>query len=507
MWLLRLRWSGWLWLLVIANAACPLFFRCFITLDGPVHVLHAALLGDAIGERTYVAHGLQYDLGRIDIGLLDPVAILLLKLLAPELVETFLGVIVLLMFGAGAIAYVRAYAGERRMLVVLALPLSFSVLLLLGLFPFVFSIGLCLWLAARWVRISEVTFRVLCRSLLAILLCAAVHRGAPVLLGVFVAVHEVLFFAGDRAKFQARWSGIPRKLARAVLSLGGFALVATAVHFLFLRGVLEAAAERTPLDDLLHVRPLLLLDHVAERPLCMAFAALLLVSMGTAFLHLRVWRVPIVHHAPLCIGLLFIFSSLCIRTEWADLHYFGERAQLLGLLMAGLWTAVIVPNNRYAQALALVVVIFHVVRSVYVERRMAQFADERAAVVEVARHLKPGALVATVHCTDDWLLLHQFAHLATRHKGIVLSKRDKVWFERNSPVAIALHRAINGKEERWEWFGRCGRDPLCPQVDHVILIGDEHVDQAANSDALREVLVHDYVPVYNSVSAQIWDRR
>ncbi|MBK6776838.1 MAG: hypothetical protein IPG74_13700 [Flavobacteriales bacterium] len=88
----------WLWLLIVTNAAYILVFRCFITLDGPMHVLHSAVLMDAMGERTFSASGLQYDLGAIDIGLLDPIAMLLLLLFTPELVEACLAAIALLMF-------------------------------------------------------------------------------------------------------------------------------------------------------------------------------------------------------------------------------------------------------------------------------------------------------------------------------------------------------------------------------------------------------------------------
>ena len=506
-WFPRARWGKWLWFLVIANAACVLFFRCFITLDGSLHVLHAAVLKDAIGDRAFTAHGLRYTLDGIDIGVLDPIAMLLLAVLPPTAVEVALGAVALLAFAWGAVTYVRAYGNAQPVLAVWALPLAFSFPLLLGLFPFVFAMGLCLWLAARWVRVDAISWRVLLWSLAALALCMAAHRGAVLLLVLLTGVNEVLLFCGDREAFRKRWAIVPERIALIAFAAFAISGAAVAVHFLFFRRVYEPVGDRAPLTDLLHLRSMLLLDHHAEAPLLIAVAALMLLSLVLAVRALLLHPAPLVKYAPLITAVLLLLASVLVRTPWAYLHYFAERAQLFGLLLLMLWCALHVRSSRWSLALAACILGLHTMRTVYLERRMAHYADERRLTREVLAYLQPNSIVAPVYCEEDWLLLHQFAGIAADHKGIVLTKRDKVWVERYGPTAEALRHAIKGKPERWRWLQRCAADPQCPPIDHIVVLGYSGDSCMQLMPLLPEVLSKSYDRVFGNGYAGVWRRK
>lgn len=507
MWLQRARWSKWLCLLVTANAACLLFFRCFITLDGPMHVLHAAVLKDAIGEPSLTAHGLRYTLNGIDIGLLDPIAMLLLNMLSPEAVEVALGVVALLVFGCGAVAYVRAYGNASPLLIVWVLPFGFSFLLLLGLFPFVLAMGLCLWLAARWVKVQRVSLRILLWSVGALALCMAAHRSAVLMVLLLVGAHEVLLAVSDREAFRKRWTFLPTRVAGMLLAVVAIGGAAVAIHFLFFRSVVEPVGDRAPLTDLLHLRPLLFFDQHAEPPLLVAMALLMLLTILLAVRELHKCRAASVLHAPLIVAVVLLLASVLVRTPWAYLHYFAERAQLFGSLLLMLWCAVHVKKNQWSIGLTAGIIALHTLRVVYIERRMAHYADERRLTHEVLAHVRPNTIIAPAYCEVDWLLQHQYAYLAAEHKGIVLTKRDKVWFERQGLAAEALRHAIKGKPERWRWLLRCAADPQCPPIEYIVTFGYARDSCMHVMPLLPEVLVESYQKVSSNGYATLWERR
>ena len=472
-----------------------------------MHVLHAAVLKDAMGAPSLTAHGLRYTLDGIDIGVLDPIAMLLLTVLPPTAVEATLGALAILAFAYGAVTYVRAYGNAQPVLAVWALPLAFSFPLLLGLFPFVFAMGLCLWLAGRWVKVPFVTWRVVLRSVGALALCMATHRGAVLLLLLLIGAHEALLVFSDREAARKRWAILPRYAAPIALAAIVVVGAALATHFLFFRRVYEPVGDRAPLTDLLHLRPMLLLDQSAEVPLLIAMAVLLLLSVALAVRGLLLQRAPLVKHAPLLAAVLLLLASVLVRTPWAYLHYFAERAQLFGLLLLLLWCALHVKFDRWSVALAACIVGLHTVRTVYIESRMAHYTDERRSTREVLAYLQPKSIVAAVYCEEDWLLLHQFASIAAQHKGIVLTKRDKVWFEREGIRAEALRHAIKGKPERWRWLQRCADDPQCPTIDHIVVLGHASYSCTQQMPVLPKVLAESYEKVFGNGYADVWGKK
>jgi len=54
--------------ILLVNAAAILFFRYFITIDGPMHVLHASLQKAPWPSPEHAAHGFTYYCGMRSLG-------------------------------------------------------------------------------------------------------------------------------------------------------------------------------------------------------------------------------------------------------------------------------------------------------------------------------------------------------------------------------------------------------------------------------------------------------
>lgn len=470
--MLSQRSLGWIiWSSVVLSACSVLFFRCFLTLDGPVHVLHAAALGDALLGNARNADGLTYDLSGLDVGLLDPVAYALLVWFSPETVETMLAALALFALTSGTVMYARAMTGGQRPLALLVLPLSFSALLVFGFLPFLFGIGVCFWSVAWWLRVERITRRSLIVAGALLLLCVFIHRGCAPLLVLLIGLHEWSTWRSDERAWWARWSILPAWALRIGLVMALLGLVAYAVHMLFFRDVFEVVPARDALHGLWTMNAWLLLDSGTERPLLVALGLLVIAALSAARLHL--WKAAdgMRFPAPLWAGLALIALSLIVRTPWADLHYVQERAQVLGVVLLVIWATAHAPVQRWSWVLVGAAIGLHGVRTFYLERRMAHYADERAAATEVAAQLVPGSLVAVQLCTDDWLLLHAAAPIMVRHEGIIVSRSDKLPISRASVGGEALRQAVRASGRSPAWLVHCADDATCPEPMQVVLLG------------------------------------
>ena len=57
--------------LIGLNALALLAFRHFVSLDGPMHLLHAAVLRDALSGKIRAAEGMWVDVASLDLNLGD----------------------------------------------------------------------------------------------------------------------------------------------------------------------------------------------------------------------------------------------------------------------------------------------------------------------------------------------------------------------------------------------------------------------------------------------------
>ncbi|QQR84874.1 MAG: hypothetical protein IPJ76_09585 [Flavobacteriales bacterium] len=470
--MLSQRSLGWIiWSSVVLSACSVFFFRCFLTLDGPVHVLHASALGDALLGHARNADGLTYDLSGLDVGLQDPLAYVLLFWSSPESVETMLAALALFALTSGAVIYARAMTGEHRPVVLLVLPLSFSALLILGFLPFLFGIGICFWSVAWWLRVERIKMHSLIVVGMLLLLCAFIHRGCVPLLVLLIGLHEWSARRSDERAWWARWAILPAWILRVGTVTAPLGLLAYVGYLLFFRDVFEVVPARDALHGLLTMNAWLLLDSGTEGPLLFALGLLVIAALTAACLHL--WRAAggLRFPAPLWAGLALIALSLIVRTPWADLHYVPERAQVLGVVLLVIWAAAQASVQRWSWMLVGAAIVLHGMRTFYLERRMAHFADERAAAAEVAAQLVPGSLAAVQLCADDWLLLHAVAPIMVRYDGIIVSLPDKLPISRASSGGESLRQALRASGRSPEWLVRCASDATCPKPEQVVVFG------------------------------------
>lgn len=418
------------WSAVVLTALGIPAFRCFLTLDGPLHVLHAAVWGDSLIGDHFHAGGLMYDKPWHRVDLVVPLLYGLVQVLTPEATETAFAVLVVFVFCGGAVRYVHAVCGEHRWAVLLILPFSFSFLLMLGFFKFLLSVGLCLWLMALWQGVERVGRRELAGAALVVLVCLALHRGAAPLLLFLGLVHEfVLLIGGGRggwSRLKERWSVVPpRVLVIGAVTLG-LVVAGYMVYLCFFRRAWAPSPERDGLYDLVRLRVLVLVDGDAERWMSALLGVLFLGALVWAVAvarrqgcEARMWTVPVAGA-----GLLLV--SVLVDTPWTALHYLTERLQLVGLLLFVVGAATVLRNSYLSFGLAALCLIVHVGRLVFLEHRLAWFAAERNSAAEAVQHLRPGALVAAQRCTEEWLREHALAPVMTRHNGLIVGRFDQI---------------------------------------------------------------------------------
>lgn len=476
--------AWFIWSAVLLSACSVLFFRCFLSLDGPVHVLHAAAIGDAWLGGRYEAHGLHYDLSRVDVGLFDVLIIGLLRVLSPETTEAVVAAVALFVLCAGAVSYAHALCGEHRPTVLLVLPLSVSMLLVHGFFPFMAAVGVCLWAAGRWHRVPQVNVRVSFAGVLVLALCMLLHRSAVALVLLLAGAHELVLWWRQRHAFALRWSYWPPGMVKALLLALPILVAAYAVWLFAFREVFGEDHAGQPLRDLLHFRVWLLLDAVRERPLLIALALLLLVHVAVA---VRA-RSTVPHAAPLVLGLALLVVPMVVHTPWMEVHYVTERAQFIGVLLVVLWAVAAAPPSWWSWALVAAGLVLHGVRITFLERRMSFYADERASVTTAAGALQPGSLVMAANCSDDWLLLHMTSALAVRHSGLVLVHDGKLPLSRETAQGVILRKASWNRGLMLERSALCLQDPQCNGPDHIVAFGCADDPITGDAPALAAVL-------------------
>ncbi|MBK6540050.1 MAG: hypothetical protein IPG10_01945 [Flavobacteriales bacterium] len=326
--------------LCLIGVLAPLCFRHVLTLDGPLHVQHAAMLGHRLFGEGPGGHGVHVALINVWPRATDVVALPLLKMFGPAAAERGLVVCSALLLLLTCQAWMRS-AGDLAYLFALVPSLCFGQLLVLGFFGFLWSVSFVLLAWARWNKWRQTGGTFPLMLLLWCALAAWSHRSAlPLLLPLMVATQEGIAFIRSRQFGK----GALLLLVGATTAVGALVAVVRTVP-------LEPVRTRDPWRDLWQLRPLLLMDEVAERQLLLAYGAFLLCAIALA-VHAR-WRSAWnTSDVLLPLTAVLLIGSLAVRTPMADLLYLADRAQWLALLLLALWFAVNVPRSRIALALA-----------------------------------------------------------------------------------------------------------------------------------------------------------
>lgn len=460
-------------LLIVANAACVFAFRHFVSLDGPLHVLHAVLLEDRITGEVAGTPELHYDLSRIVPRATDLILIPLLHIAGPDAAHRILVFLLLVVLGGSMLALTRAHQADPAPVLVLLLPFTWSFPLVMGFYNFLLGVSLCFLCAAWWMRMRTITGRSLILLAAAGALLAFVHRGAPILLAALLALHEASAWRVDPPAWRERWTILRSRRWRILIA--AIVLPATAaVYLIFPRHETgEIGVVPDPGRDLVTLRALLLLDREDEHPPMVAIGALIAVLVLAAVLK-RSWNGRVVHGDDALLGgaLLFIAASFILRGPSSDLHYFSVRAQWLGLVLLVLWGALQARAMRWTIAVALVALAAHGVRLHRIERQMAKRLAEHACVMEATGRLAPRGIVLPARCGDDWVMRHEAAWIAALHDGVVLDRDSRIWYARGTEQAERLRKLIRGRTHRGAWLEAHIASGEAPAIDHVVAIGN-----------------------------------
>jgi len=493
---------------ILANALSVLFFRHVVTLDGPLHMLHAALTHDHWSGTEPTVEGVHTAIGKMDLNLGDLLLVPLARTVPPRMLQTLMVMLILTLLTFGVLVLARAYAIEVSPLVLWSLPFAFSFVLLLGVFHFLIAVGVALFCAAWWIRRPNVRWKELVSLAVASIICAFAHRSGVVVLALLIGAHELLLFFTARTDWRARWIAIPRWMIIGGASAASLLSVWLVHSALFGGQPISSPEIHRTLHDLVTLRTLLLVDSHAESRMRTAFGALLLFCLIGAVVHR--WRTD--RHirtsdAPLLAAIVLFMMSIALRSPYADLLYFGERAQLVGWLLVAVWLGTSTMTWRWTRFAMVILLYAHALRMVYIERRMhLTMTDDRLAV-EAAAHFDPHSIVIPVVLDENWLTHHTTAFVALAHNGILLTSRDHVHFIYDPQPPIYLLQYLEAPENDWQWFAPFLAHFPSPRIGHVVIFGHDRPTSDPNWITLRSALDIYYHQTFTNGYATVYTRK
>ena len=469
----RSRSAGLLVLALIAISACSLFFfRFLLTLDGPMHVLHACVTKAIWFSDRYHTADVNYAINTHTVDLTDLILIPLTVVLSPPQAHVAYAALVLLAGGIGAWWAARAAGMRNAALVLWVLPFSFSFIFLLGFFTFLLSAGFALMAFAWWVERERVRWTTLGVAVLAVFACQATHRAGGSLAVLFMGCFELVLFVRDRAMWHARWAGIGKPwriigLAGAIAAAIWKVTVAINAHP---RILLDHEQDRW--QEFFNGRPLVLFDPHVEQGQLIALAVLLLACLVLGLIHRM--RDRSISPASDGLGLailLLLAASVFVHTPNAQLLYMGTRAQTIALLALPAWMASVVPRSWYATGLCIAVFGVHTWRMVHAELIMAHSLDAHLESMEAVEHLPQHGVCLPVVRDDNWLHEHLSAFVAARYEGVFYSAGDHTEFVHLPDEAWQLRDYSDGYQLELQWLEEHVATHAAPVFDHILLLG------------------------------------
>ena len=458
--------------LIVANAASILLFRFFLTLDGPMHVLHACALKSAWFSARYATAQVDYLINIGTLDLFDLILVPLTVLLSPGAAHAAYGALVLLVLGLGAWSLSRATGAADRPLLVWVLPLGFSFILVMGFMTFLLATGLAMFAAGWWMRQDRITVPIALKAVGFIIACQATHRAGGSLALMMMACYEVILVLHSKQVSRERWSILPPRMRNALLIVGFGGML-----YKVLSAVLTSPRVRVPGNPefwlgLFRLRPLLLFDTREETPFLIALGTLLVISFVLAFYHRLVSRAngPAAD-ALLLAGLFLLAVSVLVRTPNAELLYIGTRAQTVALLLLGTWVASVIPKNAWSTVLAGLVLVVHAWRIIHVEKRMAGSRQVYEQALEVVDRLPEHGVTLPVVCDDNWMHEHLSAFVAAGYRGIFFSPGDHLGFLHHADESWQLRDYSDGFQQELRWLEDHVTSNAPPVIDHIVLFG------------------------------------
>ncbi len=144
-----------LFVLLMAAAALPIATHPLPPLsDYPNHLARMHVI-DALGADPYLSRFYTVEWQLIPNLMMDLIIPLLHRFMDVYLAGQIFTVLAFVLIGSGTLAFNRALTGRWSALPLIALPLLYNGVLLVGVMNYVFGIGLALWALAAWVALRE----------------------------------------------------------------------------------------------------------------------------------------------------------------------------------------------------------------------------------------------------------------------------------------------------------------------------------------------------------------
>lgn len=491
--------------LLLTNACAILFFRFFITVDGPVHALHASLLTGPWPATEHVAQGIVYDPASLHGWLGNRILGLLLLFLSPLGAHDVFAVLVCCAVVLAAVAYLRAHGTRIGLSALWLVPLTFNLLLIMGMFHFLLGVAVAFGTVAWWSGHAGSPRIRLAGLLAGAALAWSTHRGSLILLAILFLL-TLLF--GPRAVLTPETiSARPSRKWRIALVVGLVAVGLAGAWRLaplmrWVIGAPDGLTSFTPTDLL---RPLFLLEKPKESWPASMIGLFLLVSLCAGLL--ARWRMGRKRHWHDALLLLFFFLSVLsgmYGTHAGHKAFIAERCQFLGLLALILWLAAIADARKgrlrhVIGAATLCALPLHIVRLVRLEAQMAPLRETCVGAMDATTALAPGGLIIPWVIDPHPLLQHVEAYVALGHDGILVSPDEH--------IRLVLPRKLVWRywlrtEDR-AWLMRQWRKGVPKEVDQILIIGKD-IDQAVERTPWPKLLTDKFRSTFDNGHARIY---
>lgn len=493
--------------ILLAHAGAILFFRYFITIDGPVHVLHAAVLETPWSAPAHLAQGYTYKDPRSWLG--DGVLAVLLGFCTPEQAHDLFAALV----GCGVVlttvAFLRAHGTRIGVPVLWLAPLLFNTLLFMGLFHFLLGVSVCFGTVAWWKWHRNKPAVRWAGLLLGAALAWTTHRSAPLLLCLlFLPCFALEWWERHRARIdgRSRYQG---------LLIGALVLVVGAFQFHRVLRIMKAPMPSTlPLLDQAYLfKTLFILDRTQEQWLVYGIGVLLLIALvAGAWARWRCGRTLLWHD--LLILLFFAFSAIVwiSNTPHGRRLVIADRAHWLALLALVLWCIALADHVRGTTArvigmTAACAMLLNVRRLHQAEHAFATLEGPHRSMLEASAELRPNSIVLVAMAGTDRSQQHIAAYMAIQHSGILVASGD---------IHLSSVAPSGTKGDEWKrfsrdphWLMRHWRKGIPSEVEQILILGT-NVDRKVGkhpwpvllSGHFRQSFGNAHARIYTAVDAQ-----
>ncbi|TND10258.1 MAG: hypothetical protein FD123_506 [Bacteroidetes bacterium] len=491
--------------LLLAYLLPVLGFRYFPTLDGPVHLYNANIIGKLLGGDPHYAPFFELSLypepnmlGHFLLGFFN-------TFLPAWLAEK----IVLVLYAAGmAFSFrmlVRKIKPDALFVDYLVFPFIYSFTFCIGFFNFCLSVPLCFFSLYAWLNYREQPgmLRGLGLSVLLLLTYFAHASGFFMTLLVAGIVISAEFF---RDIFRKTPGAFLRGFLRngILLTLAAIPAICFTISFLLRHGEESSGAKRETaelLEWLFRAGPLVTLFEPEETPFSYTVAVILgLLLLAAIFFSFR--RKPGRNASGLSAAAIVTLALyFLLPDEMASGGYVSVRLLLFFYLLLILWMAV-QPLPRYIAAIAVTLVLgvnfFHLHYHYKVAGRMSGEAEVFTAA---AQHIPAGSTVLPLNYSLDWLHSNFASYMAADKAIIVLDNYEAVkphfftrWTKQGWPYDIGNYYDSHTPCVNLEAYKKTsGRN-----VDFVALWHwNETMTDSCTMD-LRRQLGSLYMPVFTS---------